>query len=259
MNILFIGDIVGRPGRQAVKKVLPGLKEQLGLDLVIANGENLAGGLGITYETYREMIDTGIDFFTSGNHIYRKDEIIPYLGDLSINIVRPANYSPNNPGRGSVVVTVNNKRVQISNMVGHAFMGGRWTDDYFKIMDELLTVPADIRIVDFHAEATSEKAIFGYSLDGQVTIFVGTHTHVPTADERILPKGTAFQSDVGMTGPLHSSLGADLQSYIAAAKLHQAPKFEVGSGPVVFNATFFAVDNPTNRVTDIRRIQQVVE
>lgn len=257
MNILYIGDIVGRPGRNAVKQLLPQLKEQYQIDLVLANGENLAGGLGLTLDKYQEMRDAGVDYFTTGNHVYRKEEFTPYLDDSTVNVIRPANFTENNPGRGEAIINLNGKRIQLINLIGHAFIPG-WTRDYFEVAEELLKHPADIRIVDFHAEATSEKAIFGYSLDGVVTVFVGTHTHVPTADERILPKGTAFQSDLGMTGPLNSSLGADLTSYITAAKMHQKAKYVVGDGPVVFNSTLIKIDDETNKATAIERIQRVI-
>ncbi len=257
MNILYIGDIVGRPGRNAVKALLPQLKSELNLDLVLANGENLAGGLGMTLEKYREMIDVGIDYFTTGNHIWSKKDFIPHLDNPDIRVLRPANYPSPIAGRGSTIIEKNGKKIQLMNLIGKAFMHGEF-DDYFTAVDKMLEVPADIRIIDFHAEATSEKIILGFYLDGRVTALLGTHTHVPTADERILPKGTAFQTDLGMTGPLNSSLGATLDLRLAAAKgdFEGRVPYEVASGPVVFNSTFLTIDDATNKATKIERIQR---
>ncbi len=258
MNILFIGDIVGRPGRNAVKAFLPGLKEEYSLNLILANGENMAAGQGMTLEKYQEMRDIGIDYFTSGNHIWAKPEFIPHLDDPAVNVIRPANYRKNTPGRGTTILEKDGRKIQLINLMGRAFMHG-YLDDYFDCIDQILaTTEADIRIVDFHAEATSEKAILGYYLDGKVTALFGTHTHVPTADEQILPKGTAFQTDLGMVGPLHSTLGAEIGPYLNAARTGMPSKYEVAGGPVIFNATLLALDE-SNKVTKIQRIQKLYE
>jgi metallophosphoesterase (TIGR00282 family) len=255
MNILFVGDIVGRPGRNAVKALLPDIIRENNVDFTIANGENLASGIGMTYEKYREMTEVGIDYFTTGNHIWAKKEFWPYLDDTAINVIRPANVDPTLPGRGSVIIEVKEKKLQLINLIGQAFMHDVGTN-YFDAIDEILkNSEADIRIVDFHAEATSEKAILAYYLDGKISGLIGTHTHVQTADERILPNGTAFQSDVGMTGPINSSLGAKLEPYFGAARYGQAAKYEVASGPVTFNSTLLTFDG--NKVTDINRIHQI--
>ncbi len=256
MKILFIGDIVGKPGRNAVKAILPELKQKHNPDLVLANGENMAAGLGITIEKYQEMRDAGIDYFTSGNHVFHKPEIIGHLDDTKVHILRPLNYVKGTPGRGQVVIEVNGKKVQLVNLIGKAFMHEE-ADDYFEAAAEILKTEADIRFVDFHAEATSEKAILGFYLDGKVTVVVGTHTHIPTADERILPQGTAFQTDVGMTGPMNSSLGAEVDPYYRWIRFNEPPRFEVAKGPVVFNAVLIEIDDVTNKATKIERIQQI--
>lgn len=259
MNILFIGDIVGRPGRNAVKALLPEIKEKYSIDVTLANGENMAAGLGITIDKYNEMREVGIDYFTGGNHIFVKPEIIPYLDDEKIHILRPANLPNPSPGRGVGYFEYKGKKIQIINLIGKAFMKME-SDDYFATIDSILeSSEADVRLVDFHAEATSEKAVLGFYLDGKITVFLGTHTHVPTADERILPNGTAFQTDVGMTGPLNSSLGAKLENYLEAHKAQSAAKYEVAKGPVVFNATLITMNDETNKAEKIERIQRIFE
>lgn len=258
MNILFIGDIVGRPGRNAVKTLLPQLLDELKLDLVVANGENMAAGFGMTIDKYNELREVGIDYFTGGNHTLVKKEIWPYMDDPEVRILRPANYEGNLPGRGIGEVIINGKKIQLVNLVGSAFMK-ELTTNPFDFMDDLLQqTEADVRLVDWHGEATSEKAIMGNYLDGKVTVFLGTHTHVPTADERILPGGTAFQTDVGMTGPLNSSLGAELKPFYNLMRFGEGGEYEVAKGPVVLNSTLIEI-NDTNSVKKIERIQRVVD
>ncbi len=258
MTILYIGDIVGRPGRNAIKALLPELKETYNPDLVLANGENLANGLGLTYEKYEEMRLAGIDYFTTGNHVWAKKEFIPYLDDDKVRVLRPANMAPETPGRGVASIDCDGVRVQLINLQGRAFMREEVTD-YFDYMDELLaSTEADVRIVDFHAEATSEKVILASYLDGKITALVGTHTHVATADERILPKGTAFQTDLGMVGPLYSSLGAKIGPYLEAARKQTVARYEIASGPVSFNATLITVGSDF-KATKIERIYRLYE
>ncbi len=258
MNILFIGDIVGRPGRNAVKTLLPQLKAELNLDLIVANGENMASGFGMTIEKYNELRETGVDYFTGGNHTLVKKEIWPYLDDPEVRILRPANYADQFPGRGVGELEAEGKKIQIINLAGSAFLKEETTNP-FDFMDDLLTkTKADIRIVDWHGEATSEKAIMGHYLDGKVTAFLGTHTHVPTADERILPAGTAFQTDVGMTGPLNSSLGISYKTVMPTMRSGEQLRKEVASGPVVFNATLIEIDE-NNHATKINRIQRIIQ
>lgn len=258
MNIIFIGDIVGRPGRNAVKQLLPDLKKELNIDITIANGENMAAGFGMTIDKYHELREIGVDYFTGGNHTLVKKEIWPYMDDPEVRILRPANYTGNLPGRGVAEITSNSKTIQLINLAGSAFLKEETTNP-FDFMDDLLSkTKADIRLVDWHGEATSEKAIMGHYLDGKVTVFLGTHTHVPTSDERILPKGTAFQTDVGMTGPLNSSLGAELKPFYNLMRFGEGGEYEVAKGPVVFNATLIEIDN-SNHATKIERIQRIVE
>lgn len=257
-KILFIGDIVGRPGRNAVKALLPELKDELKIDVVLANGENMAAGFGMTIDKYNELRQIGVDYFTGGNHTLLKKEIWPYMDDPEVRILRPANYQGQLPGRGVGELEIDGKKIQIINLAGSAFLKEETTNP-FDFMDDLLaTTEADIRLVDFHAEATSEKAIMGHYLDGKVTAFLGTHTHVPTGDEQILPKGTAFQTDVGMTGPLNSSLGAKLKPFYNLMRYGEGGEYEVASGPVVFNATLIEIDD-SNHPTKIERIQRIVE
>ena len=260
MKILYVGDIVGRPGRNAVKVLVPQLRHAYNVDLVFANGENLAAGLGMTYDKYREMVGAGIDYFTSGNHIWSKQEFVPYLDDPEVCVLRPANYATNEPGRGFGIIEKDGVRVQLVNLLGRAFMKGE-ISDYFDVMDNILTnTEADIRIVDFHAEATSEKIILATYLDGKVSALVGTHTHVPTADERILPHGTAFQTDLGMVGPLHSSLGATIQPRIDAMRTGSRALYKVAKSPVtVFNATLLEIDSATGTAKRIERIQRYLD
>ncbi|MFQ5987737.1 MAG: YmdB family metallophosphoesterase, partial [Dehalococcoidia bacterium] len=205
MRILMVGDVIGRPGRRAVRTLLPGLRQEYNVDLVIANSENAAGGLGLTTETAEELLDFGVDVLTSGNHIWDQKEILPALdGDLAI--LRPLNYPPGVPGRGYLI----KGEVLVVNLVGRTFMGN--FDCPFRTMDQLLEELSDrpsVIIVDFHGEATSEKVALGWYLDGRVSALLGTHTHVGTIDARLLPKGTAFITDVGMTGPVDSVIGDD--------------------------------------------------
>jgi metallophosphoesterase (TIGR00282 family) len=257
MNILFIGDIVGKPGRQAVKSLLPELKIKYELDLVIANGENMAGGLGMTMPTYEEMIEAGIDFFTSGNHIFRKEDFAIRLNDENIKVIRPINYPEGTPGRGYAILEKDGKKILLINVIGRAFFDEMFTDPYKAVDLTLKKEKADIIIVDHHAEATSNKAILAYYLDGQVTAVLGTHTHVPTADARILPKGTAFITDVGMVGVLNSSLGGDLESFTKAELLNIPAHYRVAKdGPVVFNAVLLKImDNKAKSIELIRIIK----
>lgn len=263
MNILFIADIVGRPGRQAIKKILPDLKAQHQLDLVIANGENLAGGLGMTYETYREMIEAGIDYFTSGNHIWEKKDFVPYLDNQDIKVLRPANYPPEGvPGRGYVQIKVKGRKIIIINLLGLVFMKEYLCNPFLEI-DKILTnyklQANSCIIVDFHAEATSEKNCFGYYLDGRVSAVLGSHTHVATADARILPQGTAYITDAGMVGVLHSSIGDDFGPVINHFKTALPYKLAVASGPVIFNAVLLDIEEKSGRARKIELLQEIVE
>jgi 2',3'-cyclic-nucleotide 2'-phosphodiesterase len=254
LKILAIGDIIGKPGRSAVKEILPGLCGEYDIDLVIGNGENAAGGLGLTPGTADELFDSGIDVITTGNHIWAYNEIIPYLeGELAI--VRPLNYPPMNPGRGYLL----KNSVLIVNLVGRVFM--THVDCPFRAMDQLLgqfehkSIPI---IVDFHAEATSEKVAMGRYLDGRVSAVLGTHTHVGTVDAQILPGGTAYVTDIGMVGPMDSVIGDDPDAVINRFLTQIPGRLSVGKGKVSFDSILVEVDEKTGKAIDIKRIRQVV-
>jgi metallophosphoesterase (TIGR00282 family) len=255
LRILAIGDIIGKPGRRAVKEILPGLCDEHNIDLIIGNGENAAGGLGLTPGTAEELFDSGIDVITTGNHIWAYNEIIPYL-DSELAILRPLNYPPMNPGRGYLL----KNNVLIINLLGRVFMGH--VDCPFRAIDQLLTesehksIPI---IVDFHAEATSEKVAMGRYLDGRVSAVLGTHTHVGTADARILPGGTAYVTDIGMVGPIDSVIGDDPDSVINRFLTQIPTRLSVGKGKVSFDAILVEVDEKTGKALDIKRIQKVVD
>ncbi len=255
MLVLAIGDIIGSPGRWAVKELLPGLKQQYGVNIVIANGENVAGGLGLTLTTAEELFNVGVDVLTSGNHIWAQKEIIPYLNS-EMPILRPLNYPPGVPGRGYIVF--NNKAV-IINLIGRTFIGN--FDCPFRAMDKLLAElepkPAVV-IVDFHAEATSEKMAMGRYLDGRVSAVLGTHTHVGTIDAQLLPQGTAYVTDIGMTGPINSIIGDDTDAVLDRFLSMMPNRLTVGKGKVTFNAILIRVDEETGRATGIERISREV-
>jgi len=237
-----------------VEEILPGLCYEHNINLVVGNGENAAGGLGLTLSTARELFDSGIDVITTGNHIWAQKEIIPYM-DSELAILRPLNYPPTNPGRGYLL----KKNVLIVNLVGRVFIGN--FDCPFRAMDQLLaefehkSIPI---IVDFHAEATSEKVAMGKYLDGRVSAVLGTHTHVGTIDAHILPGGTAYVTDIGMVGPIDSVIGDDPDSVINRFLTQIPSRLSVGKGKVSFDAILVEVDEKTGKAVDIKRIQKVV-
>ena len=256
MFILAIGDVIGKPGRQTVQKVLPGLRQQYKLDLVIANSENAAGGLGLTTSTARELLDAGVDILTSGNHIWDQKEIIPYLdGDLPI--LRPLNYPPGVPGRGCLT----RDHIAVVNLIGRTFFASNY-DCPFRAMDNLLAGfrnKHSIIIVDFHAEATSEKVAMGRYLDGRVSAVLGTHTHVGTIDAKIFSKGTAHITDIGMTGPLDSIIGDDIQTVLNRFLTAMPHRLAVGSGKTIFNSVLVNIDDKSGQAVDIQRVDREVE
>ncbi|NLY54135.1 MAG: TIGR00282 family metallophosphoesterase [Firmicutes bacterium] len=262
LGILFIGDIVGRPGRQSLPELLSRVKRRYQVDLVIANGENAAGGKGITRDVAEQLFRAGVDIITSGNHIWDKREALDLLSEER-RIIRPANYPPGAPGRGSVVVEVGlpPRRVLVVNVCGRTFMPE--LDCPFRAVDQILqdeTRLGDIVVVDVHAEATSEKAALGYYLDGRVTVVLGTHTHVQTADERLLPKGTAFISDVGMVGARDSILGVTIEPVVQKFLSGLPARFEVAKGPVQANAIHILVDaNSPQAVQPPTRISELID
>ncbi|HXF51302.1 MAG TPA: TIGR00282 family metallophosphoesterase, partial [Dehalococcoidia bacterium] len=233
MRVLMIGDVVGKPGRQAVKALVPQLRRELKVDVVIANGENAAAGRGLTPATAAELFEAGVDVITSGNHIWDQKEIIPFL-DGEAPVLRPANYPPAAPGQGMVTL----KGLTVLNLQGRSFMVD--IDDPFRTADEALgsLPPGAVVVVDMHAETTAEKAAMGWYLDGRVAAVLGTHTHVPTADARILPGGTAFVCDVGMVGPRDSIIGNEVSAVIQRFLTGMPTRLPVAEhSPVVqFNA-----------------------
>lgn len=255
MKILAIGDIIGKPGRNAVKEILPALCGEHNIDLVIGNGENAAGGLGLTLSTAEDLFDSGVDVITTGNHVWAHNDIIPYL-DSELAILRPLNYPPMNPGRGHLL----KNNVLIVNLVGRVFMGH--VDCPFRAMDKLLVEfehKSILIIIDFHAEATSEKVAMGRYLDGRVSAVLGTHTHVGTSDARILPGGTAYVTDIGMVGPLDSVIGDDPDSVIKRFLTQIPSRLSVGKGTVSFDAILVEADEKTGKAVGIRRIQKLVD
>lgn len=252
MNILFIGDIVGRPGRNYLEKNLHRIIKENNIDFTIANGENSAGGVGITKSTYDELIGMGVDMITLGNHSWSKKEIFDFIEE-SDKLVRPANYPMGTPGKGYRIAEKSGKRIAVINLCGRVFM--ECLECPFRTADEILEEmkdKADIIIVDFHAEATSEKLAMGWYLDGRVEAVLGTHTHVQTSDERVLPGGTAYITDVGMTGPRDSVLGVDKDIVIRKFISGMPARFEVASGEAVLGAVIITLDDNYN-VTCITR------
>lgn len=251
----MIGDIVGQPGRQVVKELLPGLRQQYGFSLVIANAENVAGGLGLTSTTAEELLSAGVDVLTSGNHIWAQKEIIPHL-DGEMPILRPLNYPPGVPGKGYIV----NRQAMVVNLIGRTFMSD--VDCPFRAIDQLLTEVKSkppVIIVDFHAEATSEKVAMGRYLDGRVSAVLGTHTHVGTSDSQLLPQGTAYVTDVGMTGPVDSVIGMETEVVIQRFLTGIPHRMSVARGKTMFNAVLLRVDEKSGRAISIDRIYKEAE
>ena len=260
MRILFIGDIFGRPGRLIVKEKLPALVQAHAIDLIIANGENSAAGFGITPPLAEELFELGIDVITTGNHIWDKREIVDFFQMADGNthsparrLLRPANFAPDLPGRGLYVGRKGKVPYAVINLQGRVFMASN--DDPFRMADQLLKdVEAKIIFVDMHAEATSEKIALGWYLDGRVSAVVGTHTHVPTADERILSNGTAYITDVGMTGPFDSVIGVKKELVVAKFLNNMPVRFEAATGDVRLCAVVIDCDDTTGRARSIVRI-----
>lgn len=255
MHILFIGDIVGKPGRQIVRDTVARLIEEHSLDLVIANAENAAGGSGLNVAHYRDLTQAGVDAITLGDHVYKRREIISVL-ERESNIIRPANLPPEAPGPTWMVVTAKNGvQVGILCVLGQLFM--RPVDSPFRAADQALSEMPDsvrVRLVDAHAEATSEKQQLARYLDGRVTAVLGTHTHVPTADEGILPGGTAFQCDVGMTGPYDSIIGRRIDRVLETTLTANPTRFDVASRDVRLCGAIVEVDDATGQARAIRRL-----
>jgi metallophosphoesterase (TIGR00282 family) len=258
----MIGDVIGKPGRQAIEQLLPALRDEREIDFVTANGENLAGGMGLTSSIAEAMLAAGVDVITSGNHIWDKRDIYPFL-ETSERVLRPLNYGTHDvPGRGwGTYQALDGTDVAVINLQGRTYM--QPIDNPFIEADRLLEESSEplppVRVVDFHCEITSEKNALGLYLDGRVSAVVGTHTHVVTGDERILPGGTAYLTDLGMTGPLWSVIGFDPKTVLPRFLNALPTRFEVGTGPVVFNAAQIDIDPATGRALAIERIQRVIE
>ena len=252
MLILVIGDVVGKPGRQAVVRLLPEIKQQYRVDFTIINAENVAGGIGVTPQTAADLLNAGADVLTSGNHIWAQKEIIPVL-DSDTPLLRPLNYPPGVPGKGFII----SNGVMVVNLIGRTFIGN--FDDPFRSMDYLLEHTPEkppIVFIDFHAEATSEKVALGRYLDGRVSAVLGTHTHVGTIDARILPGGTAYVTDIGMTGPDDSIIGDDPDKVIQRFLTQLPHRLSVGKGKVILNGILVSVNDVTGRAFAIERIQK---
>jgi len=259
MRVLFVGDVIGKPGRKALRSRLRALSLESDFDLVIANGENSAGGFGITRKVADELFSDGVQVITSGNHVWDKREALELLEEDG-RVIRPANYPPGVPGSGSIVVnTASGARVGVINLAGRVFMTP--LDCPFRTVDRVLgdlRGKVDFVIVDFHAEATSEKIAMGWHLDGKVAAVLGTHTHVQTSDERILPGGTAYITDVGMTGPVNSVIGVRTDQILERFMLQMPNRYNVAEGPVAFSAVELVVGGTKGLATTIKRHYEVI-
>jgi len=258
LKVLFIGDIFGNPGRKAVKEVLSGLKKDLQFDYCIANAENSAGGKGITYVVAQEIYKMGVDVITLGNHVWAKSEVLNFI-DTDPRIVRPANLPEGLPGKGATVYSNGESKIGVLNLMGRVYMDN--VDCPFRVADRELAYLKNITkviVVDMHAEATSEKCALAWYLDGKVSCVLGTHTHVQTADERILPCGTAYISDVGMTGPYEGIIGVERKVIIEKFLTNMPARFDVAKGITQFNAVFLEIDEFTGKALKIERVAQII-
>jgi len=255
MNILFMGDVVGRPGRETIKALLPGLKKEFALDFVIANIENAAGGLGVTPAIVDELGSAGVDAFTSGDHIFKKREILSIINEEP-RLLRPANFPLLAPGKGTrSFKTGAGKSLTLINLLGRVFMESR--ECPFRVVKEEIDKSENkVIIVDFHAEATSEKVAMGWYLDGLASAVLGTHTHIQTADEKILPNGTAYITDVGMVGPQHSVIGRKVEDVLARFITQVACRFQVASEDLQLEGAVLDIDEDTGRARSIKRLQR---
>lgn len=254
LRILIVGDVCGRPGRNAFLKYVPEIKKQRGIDVVVVNGENSAGGKGITRSSLDSLYHAGADIVTAGNHIWDKREVLEFI-DREPFLIRPANYPDGAPGRGYCIYPYKAKNIGVINLAGRAFMPPM--DCPFQKVDEILRQikdECDIILLDIHAETTSEKMAMGWYLDGRVNCVVGTHTHIQTADERILPEGTAYITDLGMVGPWNSVLGVQTDRILEKFITCRPVRFDLAEGPNVFSAVLLEIDDATNKTTAIERV-----
>jgi len=256
MNILAIGDIVGEIGVKKIVKELPKLKEKYNIDFCIINGENSAGGMGITKKIFDSLINAGADVITMGNHTWGKKDIFSFIDDK--RIVRPANYTKGLPGNDYSIVNKNNKRIAVINLIGRTSMG-ILSENPFIVANDIynkLKNQVDIFVLDFHAEATAEKIAMGYYMDGKYTIVYGTHTHVQTADEQILEKGTAYITDIGMTGPKKSVIGMDVDVSFKRFVTSLPERYKLADSEAMINGCVFKINDETNRTEEIIRINK---
>ena len=259
MRVLFLGDVVGNPGRRGLAAVLPHWREEYRPDIVIANGENVAHGMGITPPTAKGLFDTGVQVITLGNHTFRKKEAVELL-QADKRVLRPANYPEGAPGIGYGVFSVGARSLAVVSLLGRVFMDP--VDDPFACANRLtplLREQTTCILIDIHAEATSEKAAMAWMLDGQVSAVLGTHTHVPTADARVLPGGTAFMTDVGMCGPWNSVLGVDPTIVVERFRTWMPVKFEPAGGPVIVSGALIDIEDHTGRALKIVRVEEEIE
>jgi len=255
LRILFVADVVGHPGRDAVKAILPALKKEVRPHLTVLNGENAAGGFGLTAKIAAELKAAGADVITSGNHVFAQKEFVTELPELH-NVLRPANYPPPAPGQGWCVVEAGGHKALVMNLIGRIFLDS--LDDPFRAADAILAAHPDVKVVfcDMHAEATSEKTAMGWYLDGRASAVAGTHTHIPTADARVLPGGTAYVTDVGMVGPRDGCIGMDKDVVIQRFLTGVPNRFVVASGTVTFNSVLVTINPSSGRATSIQRIDR---
>lgn len=256
IKILMVGDIVGKPGRKAVSKLLDNIVKEHSIRFVIANGENAAGGYGITPVLTKELLDMGIDVITTGNHVFQQKQILDFI-DKEPRLLRPANYSSNFPGKGVFVKELGDFSIAVINLQGKIFMDQEVANPFTTADSILESLPKSINLtfIDFHAEATSEKIALGYYLDGQVTAVVGTHTHVQTADEKVLPKGTAFLADVGMTGPIHSVIGVTVERSVTRFVTEKKQSFTVAKGMARLDGCIICADPLSGLAKSIQTLQ----
>ena len=254
MRILAVGDIVGRTGLKTLKEVLPKVVKENNIDFIIVNGENAADGMGITEKMYKDILSLGVNVVTMGNHTWGKKDIFKFIDHPKL--IRPANYPKGVVGKGYGIYECKHKKIAVINLIGRVYMNVLSESPFLVVKDIIKKIKdkVDIIIVDFHAEATGEKITMGYYLDGMVTAIFGTHTHVQTADEKILPKGTAYISDIGMTGTKNSALGMDVSVALKRFETSLPERYKVASGEGMLNGVIYDIDDMTNKVKTITRI-----
>ena len=254
MKILAVGDLVGESGVKKLKEILPKIKKEEKIDFVITNGENSAGGMGITERNFKEILEAGTNVVTMGNHTWGKKDIFNFIDNPQI--LRPANYPKGVAGKGIGIYECNGKRIGVMNFIGRVDINILSENPFIiaKEMVEEIKSDVDIIIIDFHAEATAEKIALARFLDGQITALFGTHTHVQTADEQIFPEGTAYITDIGMTGPKDSVIGMDIRASIKRFETTLPEKYKLAEGECIFNAVIFEIDDESNKVKEIKRI-----